>query len=115
MTSSVIPQAPQASRSERPLSTPQGTTPKAQLRASQDFEAQMLGALLQPMFDTLPTNGPFGGGSAEAQWRPMLVENFGRAMARAGGVGIGGAVLAQMQRLQAQASQHASPAPEKSS
>jgi Rod binding domain-containing protein len=62
------------------------------------------------MFATLPSDGAFGGGSAEAQWRPMLVEQFGRAMARAGGVGIGHAVLTEMQHLQAQGTQTAEPA-----
>jgi Rod binding domain-containing protein len=62
------------------------------------------------MFATLPSDGAFGGGSAEAQWRPMLVEQFGRAMAHAGGVGIGQAVLAEMQRLQAYSTQAAEPA-----
>ncbi|MBP0447472.1 rod-binding protein [Roseomonas sp. SSH11] len=67
----------------------------------------MLGALLQPMFAAIPNDGAFSGGSAEAQWRPMLVEQYGRAMARAGGVGISQAVLAEMQRLQAQGTQAA--------
>jgi Rod binding domain-containing protein len=87
-----------------------GGSPRSQQRTAEDFEAQMLGALLQPMFATLPSDGAFGGGSAEAQWRPMLVEQFGRALARAGGVGIGHAVLAEMQRLQAQGTQAAEPA-----
>ncbi|PWC28373.1 chemotaxis protein chel [Pseudoroseomonas aestuarii] len=82
---------------------PRGGTEAAQRRAAEAFEAQVLGALLQPMFETLATDGPFGGGNAEAQWRPMLVEQFGRAMAKAGGVGLGAAVLAEMQRLQAEA------------
>lgn len=79
-------------------------SPEAMRKAAQDFEAQMLGALLQPMFETLPTNGPMGGGMAEGQWRPMLVEQFGKQMAKAGGVGIGHAVYRDMMRLQAQSS-----------
>ena len=79
-------------------------SPEAMRKAAQDFEAQRLGALLQPMFETLPTNGPMGGGMAEGQWRPMLVEQFGKKMAKAGGVGIGHAVYRDMMRLQAQSS-----------
>jgi Rod binding domain-containing protein len=64
--------------------------------AAQKFEAQALGSLLAPMFETLSTKGPFGGGSAEAMWRPMLVSEFGRVMAEAGGIGLADAVLRTM-------------------
>ena len=69
---------------------------KAARRAAQDFEGQALGALLQPMFEGLSARGPFGGGSAEEMWRPMLVSEFGKAMAASGGIGIADAVLRQM-------------------
>lgn len=66
-------------------------------RAAQEFEGQVLGALLQPMFQGLDTKGPFSGGAGEEQWRPMLVQEFGRAIARAGGFGLSDAVLRQLQ------------------
>jgi flagellar protein FlgJ len=86
------------------LATPRASgSPQAMRKAAQDFEAQMLGALLQPMFAGLSSKGLFKGGQAEEQWQPMLIQEFGRAMARAGGVGIADSVLREMQRLQAQA------------
>jgi Rod binding domain-containing protein len=69
-------------------------------RAAEAFEAQALGALLQPMFEGLETRSPFGGGAAEQQWRPMLVEAIARGLARTGGVGLADAVLGEMLRLQ---------------
>lgn len=69
-------------------------------RAARDFEAQALGSLLAPMFEGVPTDGPFGGGSAEAQWRPMLIQAIGQQMAQAGGVGLATAVLAELLRAQ---------------
>ena len=87
-----------------PRLQPAGPAPEAMRRVAQDFEAQALGALLQPIFATLPTDGAFGGGAAEAQWRPMLVDAFGKSMARSGGVGIAEAVLRDMLRVQAAAS-----------
>lgn len=69
-------------------------------QASRDFEAHVLGALLQPMFEGLGQAGLFGGGAAEAQWRPMLVAEYGRTIARAGGVGLADSVLATLQRMQ---------------
>ncbi|ONG47065.1 hypothetical protein BKE38_24505 [Pseudoroseomonas deserti] len=92
---------PAAAQVSRPQ---QSRSPEAMRKTAQEFEAQMLGAMLQPMFETVPTNGPMGGGAAEAQWRPMLVEQFGKQMAKAGGVGIGTAVYRDMMRLQTQSS-----------
>jgi Rod binding domain-containing protein len=73
--------------------------PAALRHAAQQFEAQALGALLQPMFQGLQTNGPFGGGAAEGQWRPMLVDAVARDLSRIGGLGIGEAVLRELTRI----------------
>jgi Rod binding domain-containing protein len=72
--------------------------PAAARRVAEAFEGQVIGALLQPMFEGLSSSGPFSGGAAEAQWRPMLVEEIGRSVARAGGLGIAAAVLREVQR-----------------
>jgi Rod binding domain-containing protein len=76
----------------------QPTTPNfaAARAAAQKFESHALGALLQPMFEGISARGPFGGGAAEEMWRPMLVAEFGKVMAAAGGVGLADAVLRQM-------------------
>jgi Rod binding domain-containing protein len=60
---------------------------------------------MQPAFDTVDSSkSAFGGGSAEAQWRPMLVEAFAAGAARSGqGIGIQDMVLRHMLRLQDQA------------
>jgi Rod binding domain-containing protein len=64
--------------------------------AAQKFEAHALGALLQPMFETLSARHAFGGGAAEEMWRPMLVAEFGKVMAASGGIGLADSVLRQM-------------------
>ena len=70
-------------------------------RAAQDFEALALGEFLRPMFATLDgAGGPFGGGAAEATWRPMLTDEIARALARRGGVGLASGVYRQMLRAQ---------------
>lgn len=74
--------------------------PEAMRQAAQRFEAQVFAQLLQPAFESLGQSG-FGGGAAEAQWRPMLVEGFAAAAARAGrGIGLQDMVLRHMIRLQ---------------
>jgi Rod binding domain-containing protein len=77
---------------------PYGDTPEARRRAAQDFEGQVLGVLLQPLFAGLETKGPFTGGAGEAQWRPLLVQELGAAIARGGGLGLAAAVLREMGR-----------------
>jgi len=77
---------------QRAVRSPQsGALSEAAMRKSaKDFEAQALGFLLQPIFATVDmSESSFGGGAAEAQWRPMLVEAFAASAVRAGGVGIG--------------------------
>jgi Rod binding domain-containing protein len=69
-------------------------------RLSQEFEAQAVAAMFQPVFAALPTDGPFGGGQAEAQWRPMLVDAIARDFARTGGIGIADAVARELLRAQ---------------
>ena len=83
-----------------PLLPQAGATDLRMRQASRDFEAHVIGALLQPMFEGLGQDGLFGGGAAEAQWRPMLVAEYGRVIARAGGLGLADSVLATLQHMQ---------------
>jgi len=70
-------------------------------QAAKAFEAMALGQLLQPMFDTVDASqGAFGGGAAEAAWRPMLVDALGRQIATHGGLGLAEPVYAAMLRAQ---------------
>lgn len=68
--------------------------------AAQDFEAFFLSQMLQPMFADLETEEPFGGGEAESLWRSLQVDEYGKAFARKGGVGIADMVLREMIKLQ---------------
>jgi Rod binding domain-containing protein len=98
VASSATSSRPQAATSGSPSS------PAAMRKAAQSFEAQALGALLQPAFAAAdPSRSAFGGGGAEAQWRPMLVDAVAGSAARAGGVGLGAMVLREMLRMQAAA------------
>ncbi|MGX9962766.1 rod-binding protein [Roseomonas sp. F4] len=93
--------APQTATAPRPIASQRGTpnTPEAMRRVAREFEAQALGALLQPMFQGLDSKGPFGGGSAEGQWRPMLVDAIAKDLAKAGGLGIADSVFRELTRL----------------
>ncbi len=70
-------------------------------KAAQDFEAMALGQMLAPMFETVDASkGVFGGGSGEEAWKPMMVNEIGKQMAKSGGVGLARPVMEQMLRMQ---------------
>ena len=76
----------------------------AQLRkAARDFEAFYLARALEPMFEGLSSEAPFGGGMAEDMWRSLLIDEYGKAIAKAGGIGIADAVVRGLIDLQEQA------------
>ncbi len=59
-------------------------------KVGKDFESMFVTQMLNYMFEGLDTeNGVFGGGQAEAMFRPMLIEQYGKAIANHGsGLGI---------------------------
>lgn len=69
-------------------------------RAAEEFEAVFVAQMLAPIFSSIQSDGPFGGGPAEDTYRKMLVDEYGKAIARAGGFGIADAVEREILRLQ---------------
>ena len=70
-------------------------------KSAQDFEAMALGQMLAPMFETVDASkGPFGGGSGEESWKPMMVSELGKQVAKGGGLGLARPVMEQMLRMQ---------------
>lgn len=81
-----------------PATPPQ---PSAEIRkVAEEFEANFLFELLGPIFDTLETDGLGGGGAGERAFRPMLVQEYARQLARTGGVGVADAVARELMKLQ---------------
>ena len=75
--------------------------PAKMREAARSFETQALSQLLQPAFAGLGAEALGGGGAAEAQWRPMLVDALAAAASRSGhGLGIADMVLREMLRRQ---------------
>ena len=69
-------------------------------KTAEDFEAVFLTQMLQPMFDGIKPEAPFGGGNSEAMWRGMQIEEYGKAITKAGGIGIADAVYREIIKLQ---------------
>lgn len=63
----------------------------AQAKAvGKQFESMFVSQMLQHMFEGIKTeDGPFGGGHAEAMFRPMLLDEYAKMIAnRPGGIGL---------------------------
>ena len=73
-------------------------------RAAEDFESVFVTQMLAPMFASLRSDGLFGGGPSEEVYRSMLIDEYGKAIARAGGFGIADAVEREILQLQEVAS-----------
>ncbi|WP_125257274.1 rod-binding protein [Brevundimonas fluminis] len=69
-------------------------------QTAEAFEASFIAQMLRPMFEGVSTEAPFGGGEAEATWRGFLLDEMGKQVARAGGVGLADHVMAQMIQMQ---------------
>ncbi len=69
-------------------------------RAAENFEAVFLSQMLTPMFETLGSDGMFGAGPGEDIYRSLMVEEYGKAIARSGGVGIAARVERELLQLQ---------------
>ena len=68
--------------------------------AAEEFEAVFLSQMLEPMFKGIETDGMFGGGSSEKIYQSVMLQEYGKALARSGGVGIADAVEREILRLQ---------------
>ncbi len=67
---------------------------------ARQFERMFISEMLAPMFQGLETDGPFGGGNAEATFRPMLLDQYADAISRGGGIGIADTVLKEILKMQ---------------
>ena len=69
----------------------QKVSPQAQAKAKStatDFEAMFINSMFSEMTAGLQGEGPFGSTQGTGVWRSMLTEQYSKAFARAGGVGI---------------------------
>jgi Rod binding domain-containing protein len=57
--------------------------------------------MLQPLFDSLSTAPPFGGGEGESAYRSFFVDAVAKQMVKAGGIGLAASVQREMVRMQA--------------
>lgn len=78
----------EAVRYAYPAGKPLPSVPEKLKAQAQDFEAMVMTQMITPMFEGLKTDGPFGGGAGESAFRGFLVQEFGKAVAARGGIGL---------------------------
>jgi len=61
-------------------------------KAAKEFEGVFISQMLQPMFDGISTDGPFGGGPGEQMFRSLMVDKYGQQLAGSGGFGLSDAI-----------------------
>ncbi len=69
-------------------------------RLAEDFEAVFISQMMAPMFKGLETDELFGGGPGEDIFRSVLIEEYGKSIARAGGIGLSDAIQRDILKLQ---------------
>jgi Rod binding domain-containing protein len=57
-------------------------------KVAQDFEAVFLTQMFQHMFNGLDADPLFGGGQAENTYRSLMLNEYGKEVAKNGGVGL---------------------------
>lgn len=68
--------------------------------AARDFESMFLNTMFQQMFTGINGDGPFGGSGALKVWRSLLTDQYAKAFAKAGGLGIAPHVYQELLRQQ---------------
>ena len=68
--------------------------------AAENFEAFFLTRMMESMFEGVSTDGFFGGGQAEKIYRSLLLDEYGKEMAKMGGVGVKDYVMQAILQMQ---------------
>ncbi len=91
--------------------TPQSLKEKNLTQAketAEDFEAFFMTKMMESMFEGVSTDGMFGGGNAEKIYRSMLLNEYGKVMAKTGTIGVSDSIMdsiIQMQEAQSAGAQ----------
>lgn len=70
--------------------------------AAEEFEAVFVTTIVENMFSSVSTDGPFGGGHSEQVYRSMMNEEYANAIVKAGGIGLADNIYREILKLQEQ-------------
>lgn len=95
-----LPVQPQARPADLSLRAASARTREQAEKVAQDFERMFISEMLGPMFQGIKTDGEFGGGAGEDAFRPMLIDQYAKAIANKGGIGVANSVLKEILKMQ---------------
>ena len=75
-------------------------TPKEARKVATDFESMFLSQMIGHMSEGVKVDKTFGGGHGEEMFKPMLNDEYAKAIAKSGGVGIADSVYRELMRGQ---------------
>jgi Rod binding protein len=92
------------------INTPSATGSAAQIKSkAQEFEGVFVAQMLGQMFEGISTDGPFGGGQGEQMFRSLMMDEYGKQIAKQGGIGIADSVSRELLKHQEAANAAAAP------
>lgn len=80
---------------------PQAGTREARAReTAEDFEAMFIAQMLNAMKLGVDPDSAFGGGAGEEAFQSQMAEEYGKSMAKVGGIGVADAIYKAILRAQ---------------
>lgn len=90
-------------RAAQALNAPRGATNANEAgieKVAEDFEAFFAGSYFEQMFSGIEPDAITGGGEGEAMFRSLMIQEYGKAVAKQHTLGIADIVKSQLLRLQ---------------
>lgn len=87
-------------RAQKARSLTRGAGQDKASQVAEEFEAQFIAQMLENMFSTVEQNDVFGGGEAENTYRSLLVDEYGKLIVKAGGIGVADHIKRELLRFQ---------------
>lgn len=94
------PVAAIASVTAKAPTTAKTASPEAAHQAAQTFEAYFLSQFVDRMFQGVPKDNLSGDGNGQDIFRSMLAQEYGKAMAARGGIGIADQIYREILKTQ---------------
>ena len=67
---------------------------------AEDFEAFFMTRMMESMYEGVSTDGMFGGGHAEKVYRSLLLNEYGKLMAKTGTIGVSDSIMDSIIQMQ---------------
>ncbi len=69
-------------------------------KIAKEFEAVFLSEMIRPIFESVEVDPMFGGGRSEEIFKGMMIDEYGKSLSEAGGIGLASFVKAELIKLQ---------------